>query len=63
MWAARILSWVAIGIAATAGSIGGHLVYHLNIGNANFPKQHVTSLTPKGTAQHKHTAEELRQPR
>jgi uncharacterized membrane protein len=63
MWAARTLSWIAIGVAAIAGSIGGHLVYHLNIGNANFPKHHEVSLTPQGTAQHKHTAEELRQAR
>jgi hypothetical protein len=47
-------------MVAIAGSIGGHLVYHLNIGNANFPEQNVASLTPQGTEQHKHTSEDLR---
>jgi uncharacterized membrane protein len=58
-WAARLLSWIGIGIAASAASIGGHLVYALNIGNANFPGHDVASLTPEGTQQHKHTAEDL----
>ncbi|MEX2238426.1 MAG: DUF2231 domain-containing protein [Dehalococcoidia bacterium] len=62
MWAARVLSWVAIGVAAISGSIGGHLVYHNNIGNANYPKFHEASLTPQGTEQHKHTKEELASP-
>jgi uncharacterized membrane protein len=60
LWAAYVLSWTALGMVAIAGSIGGHLVYHLNIGNANFPEQNVASLTPQGTEQHKHTSEDLR---
>lgn len=51
MWAARILSWGAIGVATLSAAIGGHLAYHFNIGNANYPKQHAVSLTPRGTDQ------------
>lgn len=61
LWAAYVLSWIAIAITALAGSIGGHLVYHLNIGNANFPKYDRANLTPKGTEQHKHEPGELEQ--
>jgi hypothetical protein len=60
-WAARVLSWTALGLVMLAGSIGGHLVYHNNIGNANYPHYNEASLTPSGTAQHKHTADELRE--
>lgn len=48
MWAARVLSWTAIAVAASSASIGGRLAYHFNIGNANHPKQHTASLIPRG---------------
>lgn len=51
MWAARIISWAAIGVAAFSSAIGGHLAYHFNIGNANHPKQHNPSLLPSSDDQ------------
>ncbi|MPZ22820.1 MAG: DUF2231 domain-containing protein [Dehalococcoidia bacterium] len=50
MWAARLLAWAGIAIAMGAASIGGHLVYKLNIGDANAPHSDTASLTPARTA-------------